>query len=134
MKKILYFGTFMLLVFNVNIYGKEGKNHLALRADTLKTDSVEYELVVFDPGFETWLLNQHPMNYYSKEYYETKNLFYVNEWNYRYDHPLQYGNLYETKIDYSPNVDYGLELNYKLYYYFQFFEEQNHVSLLGNRE
>ena len=78
MKKILYFGIFILLVFNVNIYGKEGKNHLALRADTLKTDSVEYELVVFDPGFETWLLNQHPMNYYSKEYYETKNLFYVN--------------------------------------------------------
>ena len=36
---------------------------------------------------------------------------------------------YETYIDYNSNTDYGLDLNYKLYYYFKYFEETNKVKL-----
>jgi len=39
---------------------------------SLEADSTEYELVVFDQGFETWLLMQ-PQNQYSVEYYKNKN-------------------------------------------------------------
>ncbi|SRR6056297_2650529 len=96
-------------------------------------DSVEYELIVMDPGYETFLLTQKPMEFYSQAYYETWNRRYVTEWNYRHMHPMVYGELYETYIDYRPGTDYGLELNYKLFYYFRFFEKENGVDLLPEK-
>ncbi len=36
----------------------------------------------------------------------------------------------DSYIDYRPNIDYGLDLNYKLYYYFKYFEERNNIRLL----
>ena len=38
--------------------------------------------------------------------------------------------LYDNYIDYNPDADYGMDLNYRLYYYFKYFEETNHVKLL----
>jgi hypothetical protein len=38
--------------------------------------------------------------------------------------------LYDNYIDYKPNTDYGIDINYRLYYYFRYFEEKNHIKLL----
>ena len=97
-------------------------------ADTITIDSIEYELIVIDPGFETWLITKAPMEFYSKEYYASMNRLYVSEWNYRYSTLKNHGE-YDSYIDYEPETDYGLELNYKLYYYFKYFEETNNVRL-----
>ncbi len=114
---------------------------LAAQQDTLRfeenvnpEDSVEYELIVMDPGYEAFLATQKPMEFYSQHYYESWNHRYVMEWNSRHSQPLAYGGMYETYIDYSPHIDYGLELNYKLYYYFRFFEMKNGVNLLPERQ
>ena len=41
------------------------------------------------------------------------------DYNQRVDQPFNYNrNIYEQKINYSPNIDYGYEVNYKLYNYF----------------
>jgi hypothetical protein len=101
-----------------------------VKTDSVAVDSVEYELIVFDPGFDSWLAAKPTMYFYSKDYYETRNRLYVMEWNYRYQSPLRFGNLYESKIDYDPSINYSLELNYKLFYYFRFFEETNHIKLI----
>ena len=113
---------------------------LSAQQDTLRfeenvgsNDSVEYELIVMDPGYESFLLMQKSMEFYSQSYYESWNQRYVTEWNYRHSQPLRYGDMYETYIDYSPHIDYGPELNYKLYYYFQFFEKKHGVKLLPER-
>lgn len=99
--------------------------------DTAKnSDSTEYDLIVLDPKFESWLATQPPANYYSIQYYENWNERYVIEWNQRHDNPIQYGDFYQTKINYSPHEDYGLELNYKLYYYFRFIEEEYGITLV----
>lgn len=110
---------------------------LAAQQDTLRfeqnvveDDSIEYELIVMDPGYESFLATQKPMEFYSQSYYESRNYRYVTEWNARHSQPLRYGDMYETYIDYSPHIDYGLELNYKLYYYFRFFERKYGVRLL----
>ena len=110
---------------------------LRAQSDTLRlnnpaddTDSVEYELIVLDPGYDAFLATQPPMEFHSLQYYEHWNARYVMEWNLRHSQPLYYGDLYETYIDYREDVDYGLELNYKLYYYFRFFEQENGVDLL----
>ncbi|MBZ4676657.1 MAG: hypothetical protein JG782_1277 [Anaerophaga sp.] len=107
------------------------KIKLVAENDTTQSkDSVEYELIVLDPKFDSWLATQPPANYYSQQYYENWNQRYVTEWNQRHDNPIRYGNFYETRIDYQPNIDYGLELNYKLYYYFRFIEQEYGIVLV----
>jgi hypothetical protein len=113
---------------------------LQAQGDTLRfehaedaSDSVEYELIVMDLGYESFLLTQPHMEYYSQHYYEMWNSRYVMEWNYRHGQPLVYGDIYETYIDYRDDIDYGLELNYRLYYYFRFFEQKNGVDLLPEK-
>ena len=113
---------------------------LSAQQDTLKLektdvseDSVEYELIIIDPGFESFLAMQKSKEFYSQNYYENWNKRYVAEWNYRHSQALTYGDMYETYIDYGPHVDYGLELNYKLYYYFRFFEKKHGVKFLTER-
>ncbi|GAO29093.1 DUF6146 family protein [Geofilum rubicundum] len=96
-------------------------------------DSLEYELVVLDPGFTSFLATQPPAEHYSQSYYEGWNHRYVLEWNSRHRHPLRYGDFYQTEIQYDPHTDYGLELNYQLYYYFQFIEQEYGIELIRRR-
>jgi len=94
-------------------------------------DSTKYELIVMDPGFESFLVSQpYPKNYYSNNYYHNWNIQYVTEWNYRHDNPDRYGDFYETRIEYDPNIDYGIDLNYRLYQYFQFIRKEYGIYLL----
>jgi hypothetical protein len=131
MKRSVYILLVLLVITHVNGYCQKGKEKLRVKADTSAVDSVEYKLIVIDPGFESWLVTRPPVSFYSKEYYEIKNRFYVKEWNLRHDDPMRFGDLYETKIDYDGMTDYGLKLNYRLYNYFVYFEETNHVKLIG---
>jgi hypothetical protein len=130
MRKILLITIVLLTIFGLSCYSQEKRKPVKVKIDTVSVDSVKYELIVFDHGFESWLATKPPMNYYSKEYYALKNRLYVNEWNYRYHNPPRYGNIYEDPVEYEQNIDYGIELNYRLYYYFKFFEEVNHIKLI----
>jgi len=92
---------------------------------SIANDDLEYEIIIIEPGFNYWLASQaRPEGFYSQEYLETKNYQYVIEWNQRVNQPLRYKpNLYELQIDYQMNIDYGYEVNYKLYNYFIFFQK-----------
>lgn len=95
-----------------------------------ENDSVQYELIVFDTKYDSYLAMQPSMNFYSQEYYEIWNQQYVTEWNIRHNNALRHGDFYETYIDYNSHTDYGLELNYKLYYYFLFIEKEYGITLI----
>ncbi|PCH52808.1 MAG: hypothetical protein COC22_03550 [Flavobacteriaceae bacterium] len=90
----------------------------------IANDSLDYEIIIIDLGFEFYLQTiAKPANFYPQFYYETKNKFYVIEWNIRVENPLKYNSsIYENRIDYDFNIDYGLDVNYKLYNYFKFVE------------
>jgi hypothetical protein len=120
----------MFLFLTLPGLSQNKKDILKVKADSISKDSTEYKLIVLDIGFETWLATQPSMNYHSKEFYEVRNRQYVTEWNLRYDQPMKYGGNYETRIDYSPDIDYGIELNYRLYYFFRYFEERNNLKLI----
>jgi len=92
----------------------------------IANDSLEYEIIIIDSGFEAYLNSiAKPASFYSQTYYETKNKFYVTEWNIRAQNPLRYNSsIYENVIDYNFNTDYGLDVNYKLYNYFKFVEHK----------
>jgi hypothetical protein len=93
-------------------------------------DSTEYALIILDPGFETWFLTQaRPMWYHSQSYLESWNRQYVTAWNSKAMSGRN-SRYFETFIDYQPHVDYGLELNHKLFYYFQYVEKKLRIPIL----
>jgi uncharacterized protein YceK len=90
----------------------------------IANEELEYEIIILDIDFVVYLSTiAKPKSYYSQEFFELKNRFYVVEWNIRARDPLSYDStIYENEIDYDFNVDYGLEVNYQLYNYFKFVE------------
>jgi hypothetical protein len=99
--------------------------HIKL-SDTVKieNDSLEYQIIIIEPGFNVWLQTRaRPEGYYSQKYLENRNIILVNEWNARVVQPQRYNpGLYEMQIDYRAGIDYGYEVNYKLYNYFIYFQ------------
>ena|ERR1035437_3900761 len=129
MKKTVLFLLVILVAFQTVGFSQKKSEQRHLKADTLSADSLDHRLIIMDPGFDGWLATKPPKEFYSNDYYAQKNQFYVTEWNLRYV-TLHNSGLYENYIEYDPKVDYGIDINYKLYYYFRYFEETNHVKLL----
>lgn len=104
-------------------------------SDTVRiaNDELEYEIIIIEPGFESWLIGRaKPQGYYTQSFLEGRNQLFVNEWNNRVHQPQLYSpQLYEMRIDYQPFIDYGYEVNYKLYYYFIYFQLQYKQQLTG---
>ena len=98
----------------------------------IANDSLEYEIIIFDIGFTSYLATAKPMSFYTQTNLEAKNRVYVTEWNNRARNLIRYNSdIYENVIDYQPNIDYGMEVNYKLYQYFQF-AQKKYKMRLGN--
>ncbi|HHX31492.1 MAG TPA: hypothetical protein GX712_02745 [Bacteroidales bacterium] len=131
MKNIL-----MLIVVILLIWGCSGpKGVVSLEpnnGDVATVDSIEYELIVMDTGFETWyLLQDSPTHYRSQQYYEGWNRQYVSAWNAYANQPSR-RSFFQSIIGYESNVDYGFELNHKLFYYFQYVEKVLKIPILPN--
>ena len=70
------------------------------------------------------------MTYYTDSYLATQNKFLVIEWNMRVYLPGVYNpHIYSQFIDYDPFTDYGLEVNYMLFMYFEFIQEKYNQKL-----
>lgn len=99
-----------------------------VEGDTIEitNDEVEYRIIIIEPGFNVWLNSvARPEGYYSQSFMENRNLLMVMEWNRRVLQPTFFDpNLYELQIDYQQGIDYGYEVNYKLYNYFIFFQRK----------
>ena len=93
-------------------------------------DSTEYELIVTDIRFDPWYqLNYSEAKDRTEEYYRSKNIIAVVNWN-EYYRLGKYINVIDSEINYQPGVDYGMELNRKLYWYFRFVQEEYGVKVL----
>ncbi|WP_228547193.1 DUF6146 family protein [Nonlabens antarcticus] len=100
--------------------------------DTIRiaNDSLEYEIIIIEPGFNSWLVTQPSRGYRSLISMDLSNDFKVPEYNIRVNNPLRYGpDLYPFRIDYDRSVDYGYEVTYLLFNYFKFFEERYNQRL-----
>lgn len=99
---------------------KEGDAH------TIKGEESEYDIIIIDIGFNSWLQSiAKPKGFYSQSYMESRNTIYVMEWNNRVLQPSNYNpDLYELQIDYDANTDYGYDVNYQLYNYFIYFQRK----------
>lgn len=119
-----------LIIAVIVIYGCSTQSVLTNTNDQLTAieDSTEYELLILDIGFESWFATRNLIsNAHSNTYYKNWNQIYVNEWNqlHMQGHPY-----FENYIDYTPFEDYGFDINYKLYNYFQFVEDKTGITLV----
>lgn len=99
----------------------------------ISNDSLEYEVIIIDVGFTSWMAGRaKPRGFYSETYLENRNRIYVPEWNSRVLQPDRYDpKLYEMQIDYDNTIHYGYEVNYLLYNYFVYFQEKYKQNLAG---
>lgn len=131
MKNLIFIGLLLLVFINCtsskNIDSNSKKVDVTSKfSDTVRiaNKELEYEVIIFEPGFNAWLATQaQPRQFYSENYLESRNRIFVSEWNRRATQPQQYNsNLYEMPINYSASIHYGYEVNYLIYNYFIFFQ------------
>ncbi|QAA80418.1 hypothetical protein EI546_01140 [Aequorivita sp. H23M31] len=130
----------LLLGLSLAIYGCSSGNKVIHSSDTNKNDtiriandSLEYQIIIIEQGFDTWLLSQPPRGFYDQSYLEAKNRMFVTDYNSRVRQPSNSRNIYSDEINYDPRVDYGYEVNYLLYNYFVYFQEKYKQHLTGGR-
>lgn len=131
MKNLIYIILLGLFIYSCGSTRDRdfNKNPQAVTAnDTVRiaNDSLEYEIIIIEPGFSMFINSiARQRGYYSQQYLENKNQFLVQEYNNRVRQPHTYNpNLYVQEINYEPSIDYGYEVNYLLYNYFVFFSRE----------
>ncbi len=138
MKLLLPF-VFLFSILSCSVKKQENKSDMKvseinqsfkyskIENDTVRiaNDSLEYEIIILEPGFTAWLVSQVPQGYYDQKFLEQRNKIFVTNYNLRANNPTQFGaDLYPLAIDYDFQTDYGYEVNYLLYFYFVYFQEK----------
>jgi hypothetical protein len=128
MKKLLIF-SFILLAAWACTHQKEVTKSKAT-VPTVILDSTEYEITITDPDFDRWYMMRYsPSMDRSNDYYRSKNGLGVVNWN-DYFTRNKYNQVIGSYINYNPSVDYGIEVNRRLFWYFKFIEETYRIRLL----
>ena len=126
-----------VLLVTVFIYacGSSNFNNKVAKEEPVRiaNDTLEYEIIIIDPGFNAFLNGTaQPEGFYSQKYMEARNIAWVIAWNQRVLNPSRFNPvIYQNIIDYDANIDYGYEVNYKLFNYFLFAQRKYNMSL-GN--
>lgn len=138
MKKIISSFIIIILLIGCNPTQKTVTPNLedtSKTSDTVKivNEEYEYEVIIIDPGFNSFLYSQaRPRNYYSEEHLKSRNQIWVREWNNRVRQPMYHNpNLYMWEIDYDNSIDYGYEVNYLIYNYLVYFQMKNKIQFGG---
>jgi len=132
MKKLVYLVLIFAVIglwscgLNQKVATNQTKTPVSLSSESV--DTSEYEILIIDPGFEPWFVtHRKPEWYYEQVYMENWNRQYVSAWNIKVmsgRFQLAYpDNPFIERIEYKPFINYGLEVNHKLYYYFKYIEE-----------
>jgi hypothetical protein len=130
----------LVLLFSIGIFfwacgSSPIKNNITQKEEpvVIANDSLEYEVIIFDIGFNAFLNTvAQPEGFYSQSYLEARNRTWVIAWNNRARNPNQFNSsIYENIIDYQSTIDYGYEVNYKLFNYFLFAQKKYKMNLGG---
>lgn len=133
MKNFYAFAIVLLLLFACGSKKNTIVDKSAVKNDTIRiaNDEMQYEVVIIDSGFSSWLAAYgKSRNFYSQNYMEQRNRIWVSQWNQNViSGPRK--DLFEMTIDYDTTTDYGYEVNYLLYNYLTYFQITNNVQLGG---
>ncbi len=122
----------VLLVLFLSGFSQQHLETAPMLPDSLaivEGDTTEYELMIFDNVFHSWFLtNSKPVWYHEASYYRSQNIHYVANWNSRV-RQSNYRPPFEYEIDYDPKIDYGVELDWQLFWYFKYLEHKLGIRL-----
>ncbi len=89
-----------------------------------ENDTIEYELIIFDPGFSYWYVSEsRPVSYYGQSYLERWNNILTDQWNQLVHSSRRRDCVPEVYLDYDADIDYGMQFNHKLFYYFKYMHQ-----------
>ena len=127
MKPVIFISVLSLLIWACSPVKNISKTSATVTQNS--QDSTEYELIITDIHFDSWYqLNYSEAKDRTDDYYHSKNLIAVYNWN-DYYRRGKYINVIDSYINYEPQIDYGMELNRKLFWYFKFVEEYYGIEL-----
>ena len=134
MKLLMYFfliSTMVLLLACENYSSAISNKTTQEQPVVIANDSLAYQIIIIDQGFNLYLnTTAKPIGFYSQSYLENKNIFDVNTWNARVNNPFTYSpSIYENNITYNAHVNFGYDVNYKLFNYFQFAQRKYAMRL-----
>lgn len=131
MKNLLYILFLVLMIYSCGStrdrdFKQQEGTTTANDTVRIANDSLEYEIIIIEPGFSLFINSiARPRGYHSQSYLENKNRFLVQDYNARVREPQRFNpNLYVQEINYDPTINYGYEVNYLLYNYFVFFSRE----------
>ena len=94
-------------------------------------DSAGYEILIIDQQFDQWYLNNYaPAKDRANDYYRGKLVAGVANWN-DYYRRGQHTRVIECHIDFQPGIDYGIDVNRKLFWYFKYIQTVYGIRLLS---
>ncbi len=129
MKPAIYFGIIAMLIIACAPAKKVSKTSAEIKAAS--RDSTVYELIISDIHFEQWyLLNYNDAKDRNNEYYRSRNITAVYNWNNLY-RSGRYIDAIDSYINYEPHIDYGIEVNRRLFWYFRFVEDYYGIKLFN---
>lgn len=129
MKHFIWILSFAVMIFSCDsgktvIQGDSSDPEVKSDTIVITNTDLEYEIIIIEPGFDSWLITQKPRGFYSLTYLENKNRIFTIEYNMRVYDTRYSTKLYTQEIYYDPNIRYGYEVNYLLYNYFIYFKEK----------
>ena len=131
--KPIFFLLSVTLFLACGSYSNSTSKNTIIKEDpvVIANEALQYEIIIIDIGFTSYLNSiARPMSFHSQTYLQNRNRVYVAVWNNRAQNSQRYNsNIYENVIEYDSNVDYGLEVNYKLFWYFKFAEQKYKMRL-----
>lgn len=123
-KTFLISGLFIITVYPVFSLpgGNESVDTLNLEEKVEKeNDTITYELVIFDPGFNSWYMREsRPASFYSQAYLERWNKILTDQWNQLIHSARRRDCIPGVYLDYDTDIDYGMQFNHELFYYFKY--------------
>ena len=132
MKRLIGIGSILVVLLHFSCASKSGFAQNTAQNDTIRiaNDSLEYEVIIIDAGFTSFLSSvAKPRKYYSQSYLESRNIPWVMEYNRRVRTPSINRDQYVMEIDYRSGINYGYEVNYLLYNYLLYFQRSNNQRL-----
>lgn len=128
MKKLLLFGIIIFATWSCT-QQKQITQSPQPQA-TITEDDTEYNILIIDPDFDRWYMMRYSTSMdRSNEFYAGMNIRGAQNWNDFYNRG-KYPQIIGSYLNYSPFIDYGLDVNRRLYWYFKYVEENFKVRLL----
>lgn len=128
MKKTLIFGILLFAAWACTQPQKITKSPGTTPSVSL--DTIEYEISFSDPDFDLWYMTRYsPSMDRNNEYYRSMNNLGISNWN-QYFTRGRYSRVIDSYLNFNPAVDYGIEVNRKLFWYFKYIEESFSIPLL----